>query len=190
MNDSSGLSRRTVLRTAGAGVAVGLAGCSGIVTTDDAESGGDGGTADGSSSDSLALPSAVSDGDLPAGEVPLRREGAVNLINFFATWCKPCQREMPEFGELRAAYDTDELHMVSVTTEVDEQLIQQFWEDYDGTWPVVMDTELAATNKYDATAYPTNLLFDQDGDPVGGSPEVRSRTFEEFKAKIDPLLEG
>jgi thiol-disulfide isomerase/thioredoxin len=187
--------RRQLLRGAGVGATISLAGCTGLVTNDDSESGDAGANSDGSTEApedavGMALPSAVSEGSLPDGEIPVRREGVVTLVNFFATWCGPCQDEMPEFVELREAYDTDELYMVSITAEVDEGLIQQFWEDYDGSWPVAMDTELAATNEWGVTAYPTNLLFDQNGEPAAGdTPEVTTaRTFEGFKQQIDPLL--
>jgi len=175
--------RRLFLRAIGTAMSVGVGGCAGRST---------GGTADDTATttadDPLTLPSAVTTGDLPDGRVRLVAPGTVTLLNFFTTWCRPCQREMSEFRALRAEYDTDALHMVSITPEVDETLVEEFWAEYEGTWPVVMDPALTATERWNANRYPTNLLFDADGTPAGDGPEVRARTFEEFDALIEPLV--
>lgn len=180
--------RRTLLGAVGTVVGAGLTGCVGgsaagrtattAATTPSPER-------------SLALPSVVTRGDFPDGRVTLRPPGTVTFLNFFATWCKPCQEEMPDLRRLRAEYDPDALHMVSITPEVDEGLIREFWSTYDGTWPVVRDPALAATERWDANRYPTNLLFDRDGDPAtGNGPAVGARGFEELKALVDPLVGG
>lgn len=174
--------RRLLLGAIGTAIGVGMAGCAGGSTGDvDASPTPD---------EPLTRPSAVTRGDLPGGEVRLKADGTVTLLNFFATWCKPCQREMDDFRRLRAAYDPDTLHMVSITPEVDRSLVREFWAEYDGTWPVVTDPGLTATARWDANRYPTNLVFEADGTPVEGGPSVRARTFEEFEALLDPLVEG
>jgi thiol-disulfide isomerase/thioredoxin len=169
--------RRLFLRAIGTAMSVGIGGCAGR-STDGAAT----------TDDPLTLPSAVTTGDLPDGQVRLKAPGTVTLLNFFTTWCRPCQREMSEFRKLRAAYDADTLHMVSITPEVDETLVEEFWAEYEGTWPVVMDPALTATERWNANRYPTNLLFDADGDPVEDGPRVRARTFAEFDALIEPLV--
>jgi len=174
--------RRLLLGAIGTAIGVGIAGCAGG-SADDVDTAS---TPD----DPLTRPSAVTRGDLPDGEVRLKADGTVTLLNFFATWCKPCQREMDDFRRLRAAYDSDTLHMVSITPEVDRSLVREFWAEYDGTWPVVTDPGLNATARWDANRYPTNLVFEADGTPVEGGPSVRARTFEEFEALIDPLVDG
>lgn len=137
----------------------------------------------------LALPSVVTSGGLPDGSVPLKREETISFVNFFTTWCKPCRREMPAFRELRAAYTPDELHMVSVTPEVDAELIRSFWAEYNGTWPVVNDPELRASTRWDVGSYPTNLLFDASGDPAGADgAEVQTRSFEGLSELVDDAL--
>jgi thiol-disulfide isomerase/thioredoxin len=139
----------------------------------------------------LRLPSVVDRGDLPAGRVRLVRPDRVSLVNFFTTWCKPCQREMDDFRQLRATLDGETLHLVSVTPEVDEGLVREFWREYDATWPVVSDPSLRATERWDATSYPTNLLFDPTGDPAGrNGPEIRARTFEELKRAVEAAAGG
>lgn len=178
--------RRRLLGSIGTVVSTTVAGCSGGYAADTPPTA----TPTTPTERSLALPSVVTRGDLPDGRVELRPEGSVTLLNFFATWCKPCQEEMPDFRRLRAEYDPDSLHMVSITPEVDETLIREFWEKYGGTWPVVTDPSLKATEKWDANSYPTNLLFDRNGDPTeGDSPEIRAREFSELKSLIDPLIE-
>jgi thiol-disulfide isomerase/thioredoxin len=179
--------RRSFLGACSTALGVGLAGCAGRFTSStrtDAASG-----AAASAGDQLALPSAVSRNGLPDGDVVLKPDGKVVLLNFFTTWCRPCQEEMPAFRRLRAEYDTETLHMVSITPEVDEKLIRKFWTEYEGTWPVVTDPSLVATDRWDANSYPTNLVFDADGTPASGDdPEVRARSFEEFKSVVDPLV--
>ncbi|WP_251342166.1 TlpA family protein disulfide reductase [Haloplanus halophilus] len=172
--------RRLLLGAIGTAIS-GAAGCLGGSSTDPAGTPSD--------DDPLALPSVVTRGDFPDGEVRLVEPGTVTLLNFFTTWCKPCQREMPDFRKLRAAYGADALHMVSITPEVDETLVREFWTEYEGTWPVVSDPALEATQRWNANSYPTNLLFDADGTPAtGDDPEVRARTFEEFDALVAPLV--
>jgi hypothetical protein len=98
---------------------------------------------------------------------------------------------MPDFRRLRAEYDSDTLHIVSITPEVDDELIEEFWSTYDGTWPVVKDPALKATEKWGANSYPTNLLFDRTGAPaVGESPKISAREFSELQSLVEPLVEG
>lgn len=168
--------RRSVLATLGTTLALGSAGCSGRSQTEQND-------------EKLALPSVVTAGELPDGDVVLVPDDTVTLLNFFATWCKPCVDEMPAFRRLRSEYDPETLHMVSITPEVDEELIAAFWEKHDGTWPVVNDPALKATDRWDANSYPTNLLFKQDGTQVSDGHGIRAREFEALNATIEPLVE-
>lgn len=173
-------SRRRLLRTAGGVAALAFAGCSGgndgttdQPATDAPGSTGTAGPDSGAAStstptnrDSLALPT-VADSESTDGEVRLRPEGELSFVNFFATWCGPCKDEMPDLREVRAEFDADRVHMVSVTPEADEAAIRQFWETYEGTWPVAMDVDLAATDRWSVSSYPTNKLFDAEGNELG-----------------------
>jgi len=176
--------RRSFLRTVSTALGIGLAGCAGLQSPR-AEPSND----KTESASPLALPSVVTRDGFPDGDVVLKPDGKIVLLNFFTTWCRPCQEEMPAFRQLRAEYDPATVHMVSITPEVDETLIREFWREYDGTWPVVTDPALAATDRWNANSYPTNLVFDTDGSPAtGDSPTVRARTFDEFDSIIEPLL--
>lgn len=185
--DGTPSGRRRFLRGAvGAIIGAGLAGCLGGSSADPTPAPGPTATSSGAS---LALPSVVTRGDFPDGRVELKPPGTVTFLNFFATWCKPCQEEMPDLRRLRAEYDSGALHMVSITPEVDDELVRQFWSEYDGTWPVVKDPALQATERWNANSYPTNLLFDRDGTPAtGDTPRVEARSFSDLRSLIDPLV--
>lgn len=198
--DTVAADRRRLLATVAAGVATAVAGCAGGSTSDGTTTGDGtatptgGASADGDTSGgdgtarkpSLALPSAVTTGDLPDGEVTLRPEGRVTLLNFFATWCAPCEEEMPALRRLRAAYDESTLHVVSITPQVETAVVESFWEEHDATWPAVTDRSLEASQRWDATSYPTNVLFDRDGTLA---EHVRGREFEAFDDAVAQLVD-
>ena len=61
--------------------------------------------------------------DFDAFEPYLHKEEAdVYVINFWATWCKPCIKELPYFEALREKYDDKNVHFVLVTLDFSEKL--------------------------------------------------------------------
>ncbi|GGG29714.1 hypothetical protein GCM10011344_33230 [Dokdonia pacifica] len=49
-------------------------------------------------------------------------EAEVHVVNFWATWCKPCVKELPHFEELRAVYDTEDVKVILVSLDFPEQI--------------------------------------------------------------------
>ena len=169
------MNRRTFLATGTVSLAGALPGCSGVL--------GQGGSQEPLTLESVAV------GPSPGGEVSVHPDGTVALLDFFATWCAPCKPQMSTLRTVRETFDPESLYMLSITQETDTDAVKQFWEEYDGTWPVVKDPALAATSRWNANSYPTNLVFDADGTPATGeSPSVRARTFQEFESIVDPLV--
>jgi len=135
--------RRRFLGATGLATLGGIAGCLG------------GGTDEG-----LTVQSIEVEGS-PGGEVVVKPEGTVALLDFFATWCAPCKPQMAELNEIRRQFP--DVHLVSITSETDEEAIREFWREYDGSWPVAMDPELEATQQYEARQTPTKLILDREG---------------------------
>ena len=87
------------------------------------------------------------------------------VLNFWASWCGPCQSEMPEF---EAAYGElgEEIHflMVNMTTGRETQeSADEFLTSAGYTFPVLYDTEGDAMTTYGAYSLPTTYFIDAEG---------------------------
>jgi thiol-disulfide isomerase/thioredoxin len=145
------MNRRRFLRGAAGAATAGLAGCLGAV--DSLGGGNDGGEAGTIRTLDVA--------GSPGTEVPIRPAGEPALLDWWATWCAPCKPQMAEFRTVHEEFP--DFHTLSITNESDEAAVEEFWREYDGTWPVAMDPELRTNDRYDATRTPTLLLLDGEG---------------------------
>ncbi|PZD95964.1 TlpA family protein disulfide reductase [Paenibacillus sambharensis] len=86
------------------------------------------------------------------------------LINFWASWCGPCVMEAPDLQELHEAYG-DKVTIVGVNaTKFDrEREARQFVDEYEFTFPVLMDRKGMVTELYRVSEFPTSLLVDRMG---------------------------
>lgn len=123
----------------------------------------DGGGSDpverGSSAPAFSLPA------LEGGEVSLSSlEGQVVLINFWATWCKPCLKEIPALSAAYKKYKDQGFVLLGVMTDdVPTPKLQAFQKRRGMTYPIVrMDQELVEAFEY-PESLPTTFVYSRDG---------------------------
>jgi len=89
--------------------------------------------------------------------------GRPTIINFWATWCPPCRRELPA---LEAAYQAhrDEIGFIAVDVKEEAGTVLAFVEELGLTFPVVLDPEGAISNiSYQVRGLPTTIFVDAHG---------------------------
>lgn len=90
--------------------------------------------------------------------------GKVVLVNFWATWCAPCEIETPWFVEFDGEYREDGLQIVGISLdEGGVEPVKEFMERYDIEYTIVMGDEDTAQNFGGVIGLPTTFLVDQEG---------------------------
>lgn len=163
--------RRDVLAGLGS---VAVLGGAGLVATgavpspgSDAPTGEDGNTEDGESRPETFSVETLEAPGSQAGEVTIPAPDRPTFIDFFGTWCPPCEEQMPALAQANEQVG-DSVLFVSITTEnvggsVSKDTVVEWWEENDGDWLVGIDpqTELAA--HYNVRGYPFAVAVDTAG---------------------------
>lgn len=87
------------------------------------------------------------------------------LVNFFASWCVPCQREHPELEEWRQRHRDDAV-VVSVPFGDTEEDARAFFDEYGGDWPVLLDSDAAWAVAFSVLRPPESFLVAPGGTVV------------------------
>lgn len=115
--------------------------------------------------------------------------GKVVLVNFWATWCGPCVREMPDIAKLYDEYtDGDEVEFILVNCGESAKTVQAFLDRNKYTLPVAYDTSRTISSAYGVNAIPRTVIFGKDGKVV--KDYTGSQNYKTFKSTIDSALEG
>ncbi len=119
----------------------------------------------------------------------IQDRGKVVLVNFWATWCPPCIREMPSMQILYDKYKKQGFEIVAVSVDQgSSDLVRKFAEKLNLEFPIVLDPENTVKTEYRVRALPTNYLIDRAGRVVAWGMGARTWDGKEAFALIEHLL--
>lgn len=102
--------------------------------------------------------------DLSGNEVSLSSyRGKVILINFWATWCKPCKDEMPSLNSLFNRFKNKGFVILGISIDRSKKPVQKFLDKIPVDFPILLDSDITVAKTYKVFAYPSTFLIDRDG---------------------------
>ncbi|RKJ44556.1 TlpA family protein disulfide reductase [bacterium 1XD8-76] len=119
------------------------------------------------------------------------QQGKVVLLNFWATWCGPCVREMPAFEKLYGEYGED-VAILAVNCMESEDIVKAFQDENGYTFPIACDPEGDVSLKYPSQGIPYTLVIDEEGiiqNIYVGAADAETQ-YLEYKGAIDAVSEG
>jgi peroxiredoxin len=91
-------------------------------------------------------------------------KGKVVILNFWATWCSPCRREIPSLERLYQLRKDKGFEILAVSVDrTSASKVASFVADYQMSFPVLADPRGEVGQKYWAKAIPTSFLIDKKG---------------------------
>ena len=114
-------------------------------------------------------------------------KGKVVFLNFWATWCPPCNKELPDIEKLYKEYNLnqDEVVFLGIANpssteypnnqDVGKEEIISFLEDKKYTFPTLFDKTGEVLQNYNISAFPTTFMIDKEGNIVGYVPGMMTK---------------
>ncbi len=95
------------------------------------------------------------------------------LLNFWATWCAPCRRELPSLEALHRALSAEGLAVIAVSVDsVAPERVARFAAERGVSFALLHDARGEAAGGFGVWAYPTSFLIDREGRVVHTIPSA------------------
>lgn len=85
------------------------------------------------------------------------------MLNFWATYCEPCEEEMPYMESLYPEYKEKGIEIVAVSVDATELVIHNFTDRYDLSFPILHDKRSTVLDHYGVRPLPTTYFIDENG---------------------------
>ncbi len=112
------------------------------------------------------------------------------VLNFFATWCKPCQAEAHELNRYALAHRDDPFVMLGIDADEEEADVREFIATHEIAFPVGIDAGGRIHKRYGVDSYPTTVLIDYRGRVILYETGAISNADVLFEHTVLPLLEA
>ncbi len=149
--------------------------------------------------DDSSIDQAVAKGETPAApSVVLSRldgsgsgsladyRGRVVLVNFFASWCAPCDEEAPLLNDVQRALAARGGTVLGVAVDDTRERTQQFIDEHGVSYPILRDIDRKMSKGFELKGLPETFLVDEQGDIH--ALERQQITREWIDETLDPTL--
>ena len=100
--------------------------------------------------------------------------GKVVMLNFWATWCPPCRKEMPDLEALYRRFGPQGLVILGISDE-DAAKVQPFTAQQKVTYPILLDPGRKVNELFQIDGIPKTFIYDREGKIVAESIDMRTQ---------------
>ena len=115
--------------------------------------------------------------------------GKVVYLDFWASWCAPCQAALPALEQLRKEFPADQFQVIAVNVDQDPEKALRLLEKHKIGYPSAADPEGRLPETFGLKTMPTSYLIDRDGVVRLVHPGFRSSDVEGLRKQIRTLVE-
>ena len=128
---------------------------------------------------------------IPDGSVVALEEmgGRVVLVNFWATWCKPCEDEMPAMENLYREVGSEGFELLAISVDDSAETVEEFRQRMGITFPILLDPDQVAARRYQTTGFPESILVDGQGMIVERYVGPREWDHPDYVRRVQRLME-
>jgi peroxiredoxin len=101
-------------------------------------------------------------------------KGKVVLVNFWATWCPPCRKEMPDLQTLYDRFKSQGFVILSISDETAAK-VNPFIADHKYTWPILLDPGRKVNEMYRIQGIPKSFLYNRKGQLIEQTIDMRTQ---------------
>jgi thiol-disulfide isomerase/thioredoxin len=134
---------------------------------------------------SLARPAYAA--DVPVLDLPAYR-GRVVVVDFWASWCKPCRQSIPWLNALNRRYAGQGLVIIGVNVDADRAEAERFLREVPVEFDVIYDRDGALAARFGVEAMPSSFVFDRSGQLAHRLLGFREARRDEHEARLRTLL--
>jgi peroxiredoxin len=102
------------------------------------------------------------------------QRGKVVVLNFWATWCPPCRKEMPDLESLYQQFKEQGLVILAISDE-DARKVRPFIAQQKVTYPILLDPGRKVNELFQIEGIPKTFVYDRNGKLVAQSIDMRTR---------------
>ena len=117
-----------------------------------------------------------------------RHHGRVVIVDFWASWCKPCRQSIPWLNSLRERYGARGLTIIGVNVDAERGDAERFLRDVPIAFEIVFDPKGDLARRFSVQGMPASYVFDRTGKMVQTHLGFRDAKKNEREAALEALL--
>jgi len=93
--------------------------------------------------------------------------GKIVFLNFWATWCPPCRKEMPSMEKLHKRFKDKNFAMIAIDLQEPAEVVKKFFKKYKLTFTALLDSKGEVGTRFGIRSIPTTFILDKTGRIIG-----------------------
>jgi len=114
--------------------------------------------------------------------------GSVVLLDFWASWCGPCQKSFPWLGSMQARYGARGLRIVAVNLDKSRSSALEFLEKHPASFPVAFDPSGKTARAFKVPGMPTSVLIGPEGTILYTHPGFDPERTGDLESRVQEAL--